>query len=143
MLYCLKSCLVKEAAGEKIKQEAAGVQPHCWGCGHLRGGREDGAGVGHRGPDLPASTPARHCVTPLFVADIEKTNQTSGGCRGRGLRHLCWFKSAHARLFRIAQAGCRDCPAVSECHRRALDGFLISWTPALTSSCISAVNRPK
>lgn len=74
VLYCLKSCLVKVAPGEKIKWEAAGVQSRCWGCGHLRGGCRDGAGVGHRGPDLPASTPARHCITPLFVADIEKTN---------------------------------------------------------------------
>lgn len=31
--YCLKSCLVKAAPGEKMQREAAGVQPCCWGCG--------------------------------------------------------------------------------------------------------------
>lgn len=30
--YCLKSCLVKAAPGEKTQREAAGGQP-CWGCG--------------------------------------------------------------------------------------------------------------
>ena len=130
VLYCLKSFLVKVAPGEKMQQEAAAVQPCCWGCGAPR--------------SWPASQhPSRTLCNPLFVADIEKTNQTSVGCRGRGLRHLCWLKSAHTRLFCIAQPGCRDCPAVSESHWRALDSFLVSWTPTLTFSCISAVNCPK
>lgn len=121
--------------------EAVGVQPRPWVCGAPLGACGDRAGVGHC---ALTCQPVLQLCNLCFVAkrQIKKTNQTSMGCCGRGLKHLCWFKSALA-IFCIAQAGCKDCPAVNESHQRALNNFLIAQTPTLTFSDISGVNCPK
>lgn len=53
------------------------------------------------------------------------------------LVHVC---SCHV-VCGIAQAGCRDCPAVNESHQWALDSFLISQIATLTFSGISALRK--